>query len=124
LMVLFEGGLTKPARLLIGGGTVAATVALLAQPPWDHELLASGVYLYAPDVPPDVDREALLKAGELLYYREGASATVSVKRLTGTTTLAVDGKVDPSNRRDMLTQKLIAHLPLLLHGSAKSVGII
>ena len=32
------------------------------------------------------------KAGEVLYYREGASATVSVKRLTGTTTLAVDGK--------------------------------
>ena len=54
-----------------------------------------------------------LKAGTLLYYREGASATVSVKRLTGTTTLAVDGKVDASNRGDMLTQKLIAHLPLL-----------
>ena len=40
---------------------------------------------------------------------------MSVKRLTGTTTLAVDGKMDASNRSDMLTQKLIAHLPLLLH---------
>ena len=33
--------------------------------------------------------------------------------LTGTTTLAVDGKTDASNRSDMLTQKLVAHLPLL-----------
>jgi spermidine synthase len=30
-----------------------------------------------------------------------------VKRLTGTLTLAVDGKVDASNRSDMLTQKLL-----------------
>ena len=49
---------------------------------------------------------------------------MSVKRLTGTTTLAVDGKVDASNRGDMLTQKLIAHLPLLLHDNPREVGII
>ena len=49
---------------------------------------------------------------------------MSVKKLTGTTTLAVDGKVDASNRGDMLTQKLIAHLPLLLHDNPKAVAII
>ena len=75
-------------------------------------------------MPKDLDLETLLKAGTLLYYREGASATVSVKRLTGTTTLAVDGKTDASNRGDMLTQKLVAHLPLLLHDNPRDVGII
>ena len=60
----------------------------------------------------------------MLYYREGASATVSVKKLTGTTTLAVDGKVDASNRGDMLTQKLVAHLPLLVHENPRDVAII
>jgi spermidine synthase len=89
-----------------------------------RELLASGAYLYAPFVPKDLDPETLLKAGTLLYYREGASATVSVKRLTGTTTLAVDGKTDASNRGDMLTQKLVAHLPLLLHENPREVGVI
>ncbi len=93
-------------------------------PPWDRELLASGPYLYAAYVPKDLDLVALLRAGTLLYYRDGASSTVSVKRLTGTTTLAVDGKVDASNRSDMLTQKLLAHLPLLLHDRPRSVGII
>ena len=95
---------------------------LVFSPPWDRELLASGAYLYAPFVPKDLDLETLLKAGTLLYYREGASATVSVKRLTGTTTLAVDGKTDASNRGDMLTQKLVAHLPLLLHENPREVG--
>ena len=97
---------------------------VVTSPPWDRELLASGVYMYAPYVPKDLDLETQLKAGELLYYEEGAAATVSVKKLTGTTTLAVDGKTDASNRGDMLTQKLIAHLPLLLHQDPKDVFII
>ncbi len=104
--------------------TGAAALLLVISPPWDRELLASGAYLYAPYVAKDLDLETLLKAGTLLYYREGSAATVSVKRLTGTTTLAVDGKVDASNRGDMLTQKLVAHLPLLLHENPRQVAII
>ena len=103
---------------------VVTTTLIASSPAWDRELLASGVYMYAPYVPPDLDLETQLKAGTLLYYREGASATVSVKRLTGTTTLAVDGKTDASNRGDMLTQKLVAHLPLLLHDNPREVAII
>lgn len=106
-------------------GASAATIAVIATgPAWDRELLASGPYMYAPFVPHDLDLTTQLRAGTLLYYREGASATVSVKRLTGTTTLAVDGKVDASNRGDMLTQKLIAHLPLLVHERPETVAII
>jgi spermidine synthase len=112
------------SRLTGGLMTAAAAVLLVTSPGWDRELLASGAYLYAPFVPKDLDLETQLKAGSLLYYREGASSTVSVKRLTGTTTLAVDGKTDASNRGDMLTQKLVAHLPLLLHDAPKRVGIV
>jgi spermidine synthase len=104
--------------------SAAAAAILVLSPPWDRELLASGVYMYAPFVPKDLDLNTLLKAGTLLYYREGAAATVSVKRLTGTMTLAVDGKTDASNRGDMLTQKLVAHLPLLLHENPRAVAIV
>ncbi len=103
---------------------VTAVAALVLAPSWDRELLASGVYLYAPFVPKTLDLETQLKAGTLLYYKDGAPATVSVKRLTGTTTLAVDGKTDASNRSDMLTQKLVAHLPLLMHPSPRRVAIV
>lgn len=124
MMLIFSGALSGTAK---SAGIAAAAIALVlivSSPPWDRELMASGVYMYAPYVPKDLDLETQLKAGELLYYEEGAAATVSVKRLTGTTTLAVDGKTDASNRGDMLTQKLIAHLPLLLHQDPKDVFII
>ena len=124
LALIFSGALTGLSR--VTGLIVAAVsiVLVVISPGWDRELLASGVYMYAPYVPKDLDLETQLKAGELLYYEEGAAATVSVKRLTGTTTLAVDGKTDASNRGDMLTQKLIAHLPLLLHKNPKNVFVI
>ncbi len=69
-------------------------------------------------------RDVLLRAGRLLYYREGAAATVSVRASTGSRSLAIDGKVDASNGGDMLTQRLLAHLPLLLHPAPRRVGII
>ena len=102
----------------------AAVLLLVLNPAWDRQLLASGAYMYAPYVPGDLDLIAQLKAGSLVYYREGAAATISVKRLTGTLSLAIDGKTDASNRSDMLTQRIIAHLPLLLHPNPKTVFII
>ena len=132
-----SGALVVAALAVVAGGerrwshraaglaaSAAAVLLLVFSAPWDRELLASGPYMYAPFVPGDLDLTTQLKAGSLLYYREGASATVSVKRLTGTTTLAVDGKVDASNRGDMLTQKLIAHLPLLVHDAPRRVAIV
>ena len=124
LVVAVWAGLTSADRMRSILASGLATLIIALSPSWDRALLASGVYLYAPFVPKDLDLETQLKAGTLLYYREGAVATVSVKRLTGTTSLAVDGKTDASNRGDMLTQKLIAHLPLLLHENPREVAIV
>jgi spermidine synthase len=124
LAIVVSGPLTAIARATGAAAAVAAGLMLMFGPPWDRALLASGAYLYAPYVPKDLDLETQLKAGTLLYDRDGAAATVSVKRLTGTTTLAVDGKVDASNRSDMLTQKLLAHVPLLLHNDPRDVAVI
>ena len=101
-----------------------ATLALAAfTPAWNHARLANGAYRLAPALAGG-DIETALQAGDLLYYREGAAATVSVRRLIGVTSLAIDGKVDASNGADMLTQKLLAHLPLLLHHDPRSIYII
>jgi spermidine synthase/Tfp pilus assembly protein PilF len=107
---------------------VAGTVGLLAGallllPRWDLELLAAGAYRYPPRTG-GVDLRDLLRAGELLYYRDGALATVSVKRLGSARALAVDGKVDATDTADMATQRLIAHLPLLLHGAAREALVV
>ena len=124
LAVVIFGDMAKQSRAIGLVPVLAATVILLTAPPWDRELLASGAYKYAARVPKDLDLETALKAGTLMYYREGATGIVSVKRLTGDLSLAIDGKVDASTTGDMLTQKLLAHVPLLIHGHARSVGII
>ena len=123
LMAAF-GRLSMGIRTLLACPAIALLVWLVLQPPWDRDLLASGVYKYAPFAAEQVDVETALKAGRLVYYRDGAAATISVKRLTGTLSLSVDGKVDASTSGDMITQKTLAHLPLLLHGRPARVCII
>ncbi|MEQ1907241.1 MAG: fused MFS/spermidine synthase [Vicinamibacterales bacterium] len=111
-------------RGLVVAPLAAALLMFVGRGPWDRDLLASGAYKYASAIAPGLDVESALTFGTLVYYRDGATATVSVKRLTGALSLAIDGKVDASTGGDMLTQKLLAHLPLLLHGDAKDVCII
>ncbi len=114
LLVLWVGRARPSAR----AAGVAIAIAVLALgvwlPPWDRLLLSSGAYKYAASLR-GPDLATALRAGSLLYYREGPSGTVAVRRLTGSTSLAIDGKVDASNSGDMLTQRLLAHVPLLLH---------
>lgn len=94
-----------------------------AQPSWDARLLSSGVYKDTRGTG-NPDLETWLTAGRLLYYRDGATATVSVRESLGSRSLSLDGKVDASNQADMLTQRLLAHLPLLLHPRSNHVAIL
>jgi spermidine synthase len=117
---------TAGARIhTIATGAVAAAVAIVALtlPSWDIEVLSGGAYKYAPYLR-GVDLEVGLAAGTLLYYDEGASGVVTVRRTAGSTALAIDGKVDASNTSDMLTQRLLAHVPLLVHPAPRRVAIV
>ena len=103
---------SKSGRLAVIATLTAAGVLvafLIDVPPWDRELLSSGAYKYARYIHASdaADFEASLRAGRLEYYKEGAAATVSVRRLAGRLALAIDGKVDASNAGDMLTQRLL-----------------
>lgn len=109
---------------LIGCVAAAPVVAVIVlAPTWTPSLLSSGAYKYAPAMRGAALKTALT-AGELLWYREGSTGTVSVRKLTGTTSLAIDGKVDASNAGDMLTQRLLAHVPLLLHPNPQKAAIL
>jgi spermidine synthase len=122
--LLIASPLSRRVRLVAVVPLLAIVVWTTTRPHWDREWQAAGAYLYSRFVPPGLDRRAALTAGTLLYYREGAGATVSVKALTGHRSLSIDGKVDASTGRDMLPQKMLAHLPLLLHPNPRQVGIV
>lgn len=104
--------------------TLVAVVAAATPSAWDQRLLASGIYKYGRFITTADDLDVMLAAGDLRYYRDGAAATVTVRDFAGVRSLAIDGKVDASTGGDMLTQKLLAHLPLLLHDNPKKVAII
>jgi spermidine synthase len=110
----------------VGTAAVAATVAALL-PAWDPALMASGVAIYGHRYMP------LLRAGEfgqpewqpeILYYRDGISATVSIHRDGPRLFLRVNGKTDAGNATDMHTQLFSGHIPMLLHPGAKRVLVI
>jgi spermidine synthase len=123
-LALLFAGRSKGRSPVFAAGLAVAVLAVGAFPPqWDRLLLSSGAYKYA-SVLQGPDIRTALTAGELLYYREGASGTVAVRRVGGTTSLSIDGKVDASNAGDMLTQRLLAHVPLLLHPDPKRVAIL
>jgi spermidine synthase len=106
---------------IAAAGTFAAALALV--PAWDPERLSGGAYKYAVygGARPLAEE---LKAGDLVFYREGRTATVSVRRLGGVLSLAIDGKVDATSGADMPTQRLLAHVPLLLHPAPAEVCVI
>ncbi|MDP2389873.1 MAG: fused MFS/spermidine synthase, partial [Acidobacteriota bacterium] len=120
ILVTAGQGRGRLAGYALAGVVLLAGVTL---PQWDRLLLSSGGYKYAPAMR-GPSLATSLAAGELLSYREGASGTVAVRRLAGTVSLSIDGKVDASNAGDMLTQRLLAHVPLLLHPNPKRVAII
>ena len=115
----------RAQRPLVVAATLAlaATATLLGTAGWNVALLSSGAYKYAAYLG-EQDLEVRLTAGTLRYYREGPSGTVSVRDVAGVRTLSIDGKVDASNGGDMLTERLLAHIPLLLHPGAVRVAIV
>jgi spermidine synthase len=70
--------------------------------------------------------DMLREDSEILFHKEGVTTTVTVKRdrKTHKIDLSVDGKIDASTGRDMNTQELLAHVPLMIHPDAKNVLVI
>ncbi|MDX1388777.1 MAG: fused MFS/spermidine synthase, partial [Acidobacteriota bacterium] len=62
---------------------------------------------------------------EIVFLQEDAGATVSVERQGEVLALRVNGKPDASNQlRDMLTQRLLGHYPMLFHRDPRRVMIV
>lgn len=115
--------LAKPRLLTLLAAGALATAGIGATGSWDWEALSGGLYRVAPQMEVSRHRDFLRK-GRLRFLEQGAAATVSVKEVAGELSLAIDGKVDATDGADMLTQRLLAHLPLLLHPAPDAVFIV
>ena len=107
--------------------SLAAATAVLFLPHWDQRVMSSGAAIYARwyvDAARGQDLAGLLRSQQIVYYRDGLSATVAVSRVGEHVYLRVNGKLDAGTAGDMPTQLMSGHLPLLLHADPKTVLVI
>jgi spermidine synthase len=129
LLVALDTRVRRDRRLATAGLMfVVALVAVLSFRTWDKRVMTSGVTIYAENyasLPTDALRREWMERDDLLYYREGLTATISVHRSAGSTYLyeKTNGKVDASFG-DTSTQLMVGYLPMLLHPGAKRVLVI
>lgn len=125
---LLHAGVRSSRRSALGAGSLALAAALVAAPlPWNTEALTAGFYR-APVLAMEYGIELEPLEGEippkLLFYRDGLSGTVSVHEERGRTYLRINGKTEAGTARDMQTQVLSAHIPLLFGAPARSALVI
>jgi len=111
------------------GAAAALAAAVLFFRPWDLVLMTSGVYKYGLQWKAAIRdgaslQKALARYRTLLFYKEGMECVVSVTRSGEYTFLSINGKIDAGNQADTITQKLLAHVPLILHPDPRRVFVV
>jgi spermidine synthase len=86
--------------------------------------MASGAYVYAESYAREPDFRKSLRDQRLLLFKEESEAILSVWRTQHVVSLRTNGKVEASSSGDMLTQKMISHLPLFYHHAPDDVLMI
>ena len=132
-LALGESRPSVAAAAVALAAVVVAAIALVPRfRPWDPVLMSSGVHRYGLEWIHRLDSpwrlgSWLREQRRLLFYREGREAVVAVSEpLDGSRRfLSVNGKTDAgSGTEDVVTQKFLAHVPLLLHPAPKRVLVI
>jgi spermidine synthase len=124
-------------RPVAQAASAAATAALAAAlvpfwRPWDPVLVTSGVHRYGLEWVHQVDSPLhlaswLRKQRTLVFYREGTEAVVAVSTPTGSrrSFLSINGKTDAgSGVEDVVQQRFLAHVPMLLHPAPRRALVI
>ncbi|HTX52692.1 MAG TPA: fused MFS/spermidine synthase [Candidatus Baltobacteraceae bacterium] len=129
LLVALDTRVRRPRRLIIAGAMfVVSFAAMMSFRTWDPKVMTSGVTVYASNyasLPSDALRREWMVRDDLLFYREGLTATISIHKEVGEEYLyeKTNGKVDASFG-DTSTQLMLGYLPMLLHPDAKRVLVI
>jgi len=121
--------IVKARKMVFATVTVVVFVAYLSVASgWSHAVMLMSVFRQiALNVQPPAtfaEFEQLASAKKILFYREGASATVAVAQTNESNLLYVNGKVDASSTGDLPTQVLLGQYPMLLHPGAADALVV
>ncbi|MFH1539382.1 MAG: fused MFS/spermidine synthase, partial [bacterium] len=125
----FASGVPMLRRALGVVLPIAVAGIVAVSPFWKKEIMTSGSFLYAANlagmrVPGSLVEKIKMRAGNIVYYHDGAVSTVSVHSTKEHLFLKVNGKTDASTGSDMYTQVLSAYIPMLFRPGASDVLMI
>jgi len=93
-------------------------------PKWNPAIMSIGPAIYAGKYQ-GANFGGMIDKSQVLYYKDGISASVAVLKHGETISLKINGKADASNAAaDMPTQLLLGYLPLLYHHAPRDVFVI
>lgn len=123
-LIFFKFSLRRYSKSILACA-FALPLAFLA-PDWDQGLMNSGVYIYASKYLQAGGIRTVLDSEKILEVIEGIETTVAVHESNDGQLrfFTVNGKTDGGTSRDMSTQVLIGHLPMLLHPDPRDVLVI
>jgi spermidine synthase len=129
LLVVSDFHLSGAPRFALGLAVlVLAVIVPFKLRRWDPHILTSGVTIYNDryeNLPTDSLRIEEMKRDDVLYYREGLTATISVQRIAGSDYIYFrsNGKIDGSYG-DALSQLMTGYIPMFLNPEAERAVVI
>ncbi len=125
LLLLTEGAgrVSKWIALVL---LLTSTISMRGAFFWKPDMLDRGILVYSEsfDERPELSISEHYEDTDVVYFKEGNNASISVRRGENYLGLRTNGKVDASNRDDMLTQLMIGYLPGFYHPSPESALIV
>lgn len=121
--------LRAPGRhpVTVGATAMAIMLVLVLDGGTRRIPLSFGLYHGARDFAGNDDQgmRELLASHELLFYRDGPTASVAVQKVDRYLLMKINGKTDASTGAgDIETQTLLGHLPLMAAGEMERVAVI
>ncbi|HEY2989845.1 MAG TPA: fused MFS/spermidine synthase [Candidatus Binatia bacterium] len=128
-LIMADPRLSLAPRLALAVVLLAALILIpMKTPAWDPFIMTSGVTVYSDryeKLHTDSLRAEEMHRDDLLYYKEGLTATVSVHQSTGSEYkyFRTNGKIDGSHG-DALSQLMTGYIPMLFHPNGQRAAVI
>jgi spermidine synthase len=116
--------LRRRATLPALGLAVAAAAGALLLPEWDRSSLTRSGFAAVSEAKRLAVDELSPDTSDLVFFEEGVTTTVSVRRSGDELTMQMNGVTEASNTGDYATQVFLGSLPLLLHPAPRDVLIV
>jgi spermidine synthase len=126
LLLLTEAKTARAAQAFAVVLLVTATASMRGGMFWKPDAMDRGVLVYSKafEARPELTINEHYEDTDVVYFKEGNNATISVRKGENYMALRTNGKVDASNRDDMITQLTVGWLPAFYHKNPKNAMVI